>query len=124
MRLLITGGAGFIGSTLIKYIIKETDHSALNLDNLTYASNLNAIEEVSVSAEQHLILRTAPSLESREAFKVWRNGELNPELLRATQVCSQLHHIPITLLLHSSSQIPLRATQALSQLSYSPHIVK
>lgn len=46
MRFLITGGAGFIGSALIRYIILETNHQVLNLDKLTYAGNLESLSIV------------------------------------------------------------------------------
>lgn len=49
MRFLITGGAGFIGSALVRYLISETEHEVLNFDKLTYAGNLKNIEEVSNS---------------------------------------------------------------------------
>ena len=39
MKFLITGGLGFIGSALIRKIIKDTDHYVLNLDKQTYAAN-------------------------------------------------------------------------------------
>jgi dTDP-glucose 4,6-dehydratase len=38
-KLLITGGAGFIGSAVIRHIINNTDHSVVNIDKLTYAGN-------------------------------------------------------------------------------------
>ena len=38
MKLLITGGAGFIGSTVIRHIINKTSHSVVNVDKLTYAA--------------------------------------------------------------------------------------
>ena len=47
MKILITGGAGFIGSTTIKQILKKTDHKILNIDNLSYASNIGSLDEVS-----------------------------------------------------------------------------
>ncbi|WP_313315440.1 dTDP-glucose 4,6-dehydratase [Stutzerimonas nitrititolerans] len=46
MRILVTGGAGFIGSALIRHLIRDTGHSVLNLDKLTYAGNLESLAEV------------------------------------------------------------------------------
>jgi dTDP-glucose 4,6-dehydratase len=43
MRILVTGGAGFIGSALIRQLIGETDHHVINLDKLTYAGNLESL---------------------------------------------------------------------------------
>ena len=45
-KLLITGGAGFIGSAVIRHIINNTDHSAINVDKLTYSGNLESLESV------------------------------------------------------------------------------
>lgn len=45
-KILVTGGCGFIGSTLIKYIINKTKHSIVNIDNLTYAGNLETLISV------------------------------------------------------------------------------
>jgi dTDP-glucose 4,6-dehydratase len=45
-KILITGGAGFIGSALIRYIITETDHMVINVDKLTYAGDLGSLESV------------------------------------------------------------------------------
>ncbi|SDS66798.1 dTDP-glucose 4,6-dehydratase [Halopseudomonas litoralis] len=49
MKLLITGGAGFIGSAVIRHIINNTDNEVINLDKLTYAGNLESLAEVSAS---------------------------------------------------------------------------
>ncbi len=46
MRFLITGGAGFIGSALIRYLILETNHCVINLDKLTYSGNLDSLSMV------------------------------------------------------------------------------
>lgn len=49
MKLLITGGAGFIGSALIRYLIHNTNHKIINVDKLTYAGNLSSLDTVSGS---------------------------------------------------------------------------
>jgi dTDP-glucose 4,6-dehydratase len=43
MRILVTGGAGFIGSALVRHLIRSTGHEVLNLDALTYAGTLTAL---------------------------------------------------------------------------------
>ena len=49
MKILITGGAGFIGSAVVRHIIRNTHDSVVNVDKLTYAGNLESIKEVSDS---------------------------------------------------------------------------
>ena len=46
MKLLITGGAGFIGSAVIRHIINNTNHSVINVDKLTYAGNLESLTPI------------------------------------------------------------------------------
>lgn len=46
MKFLITGGAGFIGSALVRWILGHSDNSVVNLDKITYAGNLESLEDV------------------------------------------------------------------------------
>lgn len=48
-KIVVTGGAGFIGSALVRLIIKETDHKVLNVDKLTYAGHLESLESIAQS---------------------------------------------------------------------------
>ena len=49
MRILITGGAGFIGSAVIRQYINDTTHDVINLDDLTYAGNLQSLNSIAES---------------------------------------------------------------------------
>ncbi len=46
MRVIVTGGAGFIGSAVIRQYVNDTDHEIVNLDALTYAGNLESLIDV------------------------------------------------------------------------------
>jgi len=65
MKILITGGAGFIGSNFIRHFIsKYPEHSVINLDNLTYAGNLENLKEIkAISATDNFstVLTSTPS---------------------------------------------------------------
>jgi len=49
MKIIVTGGAGFIGSAVIRQYINQTEHEVINLDALTYAGNLESLAEVDSS---------------------------------------------------------------------------
>lgn len=53
MKILITGGAGFIGSAVVRHIINHTQDTVINLDKLTYAGNLESLESVANSPRYH-----------------------------------------------------------------------
>lgn len=55
MKLIVTGGAGFIGSAVIRYLIHETDTIVMNIDNLTYAGNLDSLTTVSENTRYHFV---------------------------------------------------------------------
>src|SRR5437588_10966298 len=46
VRIVVTGGAGFIGSALCRYLAGKTDNSVVNLDKLTYAGNLESLRSI------------------------------------------------------------------------------
>lgn len=46
MNILVTGGAGFIGSAVVRHLIQNTQHHVLNVDKLTYAGNLESLSEI------------------------------------------------------------------------------
>ena len=67
--IVVTGGAGFIGSALIRHLIERTTHRVVNLDKLTYAANLDSLADVSGHERYRfaqLDICDAPSL--REVF--------------------------------------------------------
>ncbi|GFM52605.1 dTDP-glucose 4,6-dehydratase [Pseudomonas cichorii] len=55
MRILVTGGAGFIGSALIRHLIQNTEHEVLNFDKLTYAGNLESLSCIATDTRYEFV---------------------------------------------------------------------
>ena len=51
--ILVTGGAGFIGSAVIRHLINDTNHHVVNVDKLTYAGNLESLISISGNPRYH-----------------------------------------------------------------------
>ena len=70
MKVLVTGGAGFIGSAVIRHIIENTQDTAINVDKLTYAGNKASLD--SVAADQRYIFEQVDICDSAEMARVFR----------------------------------------------------
>jgi dTDP-glucose 4,6-dehydratase len=55
MKILVTGGAGFIGSNLVKLLVHERGHEVINVDSLTYAGNLESLADLEGHPLHHFV---------------------------------------------------------------------
>ncbi|MDQ1194381.1 dTDP-glucose 4,6-dehydratase [Agrobacterium sp. SORGH_AS 787] len=55
MRIIVTGGAGFIGSALVRHLVNEVGAEVMTIDHLTYAGNLASLREVEGSSRHHFL---------------------------------------------------------------------
>ncbi len=56
MRIVLTGGCGFIGSAVVRHLLRTTPHQIVNVDKMTYAASLDALEE-GQNHDQHTLIR-------------------------------------------------------------------
>ena len=55
MKIIVTGGAGFIGSALCRHLVGECGETVLNIDKLTYAANLELLAPIQSSPQYHFL---------------------------------------------------------------------
>ena len=77
MKILVTGGAGFIGSALVRHLISATDHSVVNVDKLTYAANLLSLQSVADHERYRFV--QADICDSQAVSRVFRDH--SPDLV-------------------------------------------
>jgi dTDP-glucose 4,6-dehydratase len=73
LKFLITGGAGFIGSAVIRYIIDNTSHSVVNVDKLTYAGNLESL--TSIESDVRYIFEQVDICDSAEIKRIFHEHQ-------------------------------------------------
>ena len=71
--LLITGGAGFIGSAVVRQLINDTDYNVVNVDKLTYAGNLQSL--ASVSTDPRYKFEQVDICDAAEVARVFREHQ-------------------------------------------------
>ena len=85
-KFLITGGAGFIGSAVIRELINHSDHRVINLDKLTYAGNLESLASVSDSGRYQLIQADIADTDAMDAVFAEHNPDVVMHLAAESHV--------------------------------------
>ncbi|MCQ8239464.1 dTDP-glucose 4,6-dehydratase [Rhizosaccharibacter radicis] len=68
MRILLTGGCGFIGSAVVRHLIRHTDHSVVNVDCMTYAASTDALEDAKDDPRHTLVKQNITDLPAMTAL--------------------------------------------------------
>ncbi len=71
-KIIITGGCGFIGSALIRELINNTNHIVLNIDKLTYASDISSLQEIENSSRYELLKKDICDPELIDTFSKFK----------------------------------------------------
>ena len=77
MNIIVTGGAGFIGSAFIRHLIKHTTHQILNIDKLTYAADLASLD--SIKNHQQYLFSQTDITDSKKLTEIFR--QFKPDLV-------------------------------------------
>ena len=56
MNILLTGGCGFIGSAVVRHLVRATGHNVINVDKMTYAASEDALEE-GLRHNRHILVK-------------------------------------------------------------------
>ncbi len=73
MKILVTGGAGFIGSAVVRHIVKDTAFSVINVDKLTYAGNLASV--ASIAGDERYVFEAADICSRADMERIFREHE-------------------------------------------------